>query len=150
MMDTVTRIGAFRPFPPDERSIMAMVRRDWEELRPFIEKNLDVGHQANIIGKKLDDVARDFAVKKPDDEFEWDKDLFMARNLHQLNLESWESSRRKFGVEVEYWKDAARKQYDVAQKLMLSGINYVIIGHGTVAITCVNALVAKAKNIRPG
>ena len=133
----------FLPFPPPERSIRNAVQKDWDGLRRAINQNRDVSNQVGVIAKKLDDVARDLAIKKPDDLHDWDRELPFARNWHQLNVDWLTTITNNFSAEADYWRELARKQYDIAQKLMLSGVNYLIIGHGTVAITCLNALVAE-------
>ena len=136
--------------PPENLSITFQIKCDWAALRRRVENNDDVSIQVVAITQKLVWCEAAHAAGRFTPEYDWTADLSSARLTHVQNLAWLDQTQANHAAYSAFWKDIAKRQYDFAEKIAFGGMNYILIGHGTVAVTCLNALVAGKAQVFPG
>lgn len=129
------------PLPPLELSIFKKVDDDWLSIRKQVDDNQNVSIAVATITQKLADVIADFKAGKLDTKHDWKRDIEKAQIRHSQWLAWLSDVEGIHAARAAHWKDITNRQYALAEKLMISGVNYIIAGHGAVAIACLNALV---------
>ena len=131
-----------RPLPPKEMSFVTYVSCEWDTIRSEAKKNWDVSHRIASIDRELSKGHKDIESGVLKAGLDWELDLAVAEGHHALNTRHLNSTKANEAIKAEFWRDWARKQTELATTMSTSGINLIVAGHGTAAITSLNALVS--------